>query len=97
MIPRIIGCSAVIEPRKAALIFGDQLRIEAAGAGDHAPAAIAVTAVVCLIIVPEMMIHLGIACAFSKYFLQRIEQSALHKSSTGVAVRKQPIQKLMQY
>jgi hypothetical protein len=50
----------------------------------HGPHRLAVTAVVCLIIVPEMMIHLGVECAFSKRFLQRIEQSALLNGSTRI-------------
>lgn len=99
----------VIEARKAPLVLGDQLRIEAAltiardcklnlgRVRDHRLAAIAVAAVANLIIVPEMMIHLSIERAFRQRLLQRIQQTALLKRSRRIAASQKLVQKLSRH
>src|SRR5215211_3641842 len=93
----------VVEAGKAALILGDQLRIEAglaitrdlqvqlAGVGHDRLATIAVAAVARLL-AGEMMIHLGIQRALSERFLQAIEKAVRIKGRFGI----RPGQKLVQ-
>ena len=78
----------VVEAREPPLVFGDQLRVEAAravarhlnvdlaGPGDNRFTAIAVPAVAGLIAIAKMMIHLRIQRAFGERLLQRIQQAA---------------------
>src|SRR3546814_7201809 len=51
--------------------------LELAGVRRHRLAAVTVAAIASLLIVAQMMIHLGIERTFGQRFLQRIEQSAL--------------------
>jgi hypothetical protein len=90
--------------RKAALILGNQLRIEAAGTvarhvdvdlasiGNHGLAAIAIAAVACLIVAAQMIIHLGTQRAFGQRLLQRIKQSALIQCSSSIRASQKTIQ-----
>ena len=99
----------VIEPGKAALILGDQLRIEArlaitrhvdrqlAGVGHHGLAAIAVTRVAGAVLASEVMIHLRVQGALGQRLLQRIEQTSLLKRRAGGSPCQKPIEKIVRY
>src|SRR3546814_17459407 len=90
---------SIIKPRKTALILGNQLRVEAAmpvaghvdlelaGVRRHRLAAVTVAAIASLLIVAQMMIHLGIERPFGQRFLQRIEHSALKIGSASCRER----------
>jgi len=94
----------VVEAWKAALIFGDQLRVEpalpvarhidvdVAGVGHHRLAAIAIPAVVRFGFVAQVMIHLGIERAFRQRLLQGIEQAALIQRRRRIAARQKLIE-----
>src|SRR3546814_6346084 len=70
--PSVHRHDLIIKPRKTALILGNQLRVEAAmpvaghvdlelaGVRRHRLAAVTVAAIASLLIVAQMMIHLGI-------------------------------------
>jgi len=89
------------------LVFGDQLRIEAAstiprdvdlelaGIGYQGLAAVAVAAVSCFLVLAKMMIHLGTPRPLGKRLFQRIQQTALFKNRAGIAAGKQLIEKFM--
>ena len=77
----------VVEAGKAALVLGDQLRIEArlpvarhlqldlAGVGRHRLAAIAVAAVAGPVLADEVMVHLGVQRPLGQRLLQIVEQA----------------------
>ena len=99
----------LIEPWKAALIFGDQLRIKARLAiprdvnlqlpriGHHGLAPIAVAVVARSTCARKMMVHLGIQRTFGQSFLQRIEKPALIEGSIGVAASQKLIKQCVRY
>src|SRR3546814_18110599 len=74
--PSVRRHDLIIKPRKTALILGNQLRVEAAmpvaghvdlelaGVRRHRLAAVTVAAIASLLIVAQMMIHLGIERPF---------------------------------
>src|SRR3546814_11265930 len=74
--PSVHRHDLIIKPRKTALILGNQLRVEAAmpvaghvdlelaGVRRHRLAAVTVAAIASLLIVAQMMIHLGIERPF---------------------------------
>ena len=76
----------VIEPGEAALVLGDQLRVEArltvarhvdrqlAGIGHHGLPAVAVARVAGTVLAGQVMIHLRVQGALGQRLLQRIEQ-----------------------
>src|SRR3954453_3833064 len=84
--PRVHRDHLIGETRKAALILGDQLRVEAglpvagdlqielAGVGDHRLATISIAAVARLL-AGEMMIHLGIQDALGERLFQAVEKA----------------------
>lgn len=94
----------VVETRKTALVLGDQLRIKAArtiaghldldlaSVGNDGLAAIAIAAVADLVLMSKMMVHLGIERAFGQCLLQRIQQTAVLKSRSGVATGQKLIE-----
>jgi len=94
----------VVETGEAALIFGDQLRVEPAlpvtrhinvdlaRVGHHRLAAIAVPAVVRLGLVTQVMIHLGIERALGQRLLQGVEQAALIQRRRRIAARQKLIE-----
>ena len=96
-------------PGKAALIFGDQLRIEAplavtrhvelqlAGVRHHGLAAITIAGVAGAVVAGEVMIHLRVQRSLGQSLLQRIEQPALVERRTRVAAGQQLIEKRIRY
>jgi hypothetical protein len=98
----------LVEAGEAALVFGDQLRVEAAlpiarhlepdpptGVGQHRLAAIAAAAVPGARLAAEMVVHLGIQRPLGERLLQLIEQAALLQGSGGIRAGEQLVQQLI--
>ena len=93
----------VVEPRKPALVLGDQLRIEAglavarhlqldlAGVGDDRLLAITVTPVARLL-AGQMMIHLGVQNPFGQRLLQIVEQAIRVEGRLGIGASQQLVE-----
>ena len=71
---------------EAALPVAQNLDLDLAGVGGDGLAAIPVANVASLLILPEMLIHLGLERAFSQCFLQRIQLAALLQGNSCIAV-----------
>jgi transposase-like protein len=96
----------IVETWKAALILGDELRIEAGlpvprdleleptGLGRHRLAAIAIPAVA-VFVGREMMVHLGIQGPLGQRFLQGIEQAIRIKSCFGLGSSQELVQQFV--
>lgn len=102
--PCVQRYNLVIKARKAALILGDQLRIEAArtvtrhldldlaSVRYNGLATLAMTAVANLLIATKMIIHLGIERSLGKRLLERVQQSALIQCRGSIRARQKLIQ-----
>lgn len=71
---------------EAALPVARSLDLDLAGVGGDGLATIAVANVASLLILPEMLIHLGLKRAFSQRILQRIQLAALFQVQSCIAV-----------
>lgn len=71
---------------EAALPVAQNLDLDLAGVGGDGLAAIAVANVASLLILPEMLIHLGLERAFSQCVLQPIQLAALLQVQSCIAV-----------
>ena len=93
----------VVEPRKPALVLGDQLRIEArlavarhrqldlAGIGDDRLLAITISPVARLL-AGEMMIHLGVENPFGQRLLQIVDQPVRVEGRLGIGAGQQLVE-----
>jgi hypothetical protein len=73
-------------------VWGERIdRVFLSGVGGDSRAAIAIAAVARLLILPEMVIHLGVEHMFGQGFLQRIQQAALLQGRSSIAASQKLI------
>jgi hypothetical protein len=99
----------VVEAGEAALVFGDELRIEGrqpvagylqiqlAGAGQHGLRAIAVAAIgpPVQLAGPKVMVHLGVQHPLGECLLQPIQQAPVGQGDPGIRPAQQLVQQLI--